>query len=86
MQRLFKLVRFEIGSVFHYNIGNLQLKAVGKSVQHRQPYLPHHRDSLTARNIVRLSERVEKYWKYKVKDSSARIRTQAENDFQRVSS
>jgi hypothetical protein len=51
-------------------------------MQHRRPFLPHHRDSVTAKNIVRLSERIEKYWKYKVKDSAARLKTQALKDFQ----
>lgn len=57
-------------------------KQVGKSVQHRQPYLPNHRDKMTAKNIVRLSERIEKYWKYKVNDSAARLKAQAVKDYQ----
>jgi hypothetical protein len=44
-----------------------------KSVQERKAFLPNFRDSIAARSIVRIAQRIAKYWNRPIKDSAALV-------------
>jgi len=43
---------------------------IRKAIRDRTVFLPHHRDSLAAENIVRIAERIVKYWHQPVEGSA----------------
>ena len=45
-------------------------RSVLSSIRNRHPFLPNYRTSLAAENIVRIAQRVEKFWDQPVKDSA----------------
>ncbi|MBW1715970.1 MAG: P-loop NTPase [Deltaproteobacteria bacterium] len=47
--------------------------AIKEAVRSRAVFLPEHRDSLAAKNIVRIAERITKYWNMPVEDSAGRL-------------
>jgi flagellar biosynthesis protein FlhG len=47
--------------------------AVGHALAARKPFLPAFRDSLAGRSILKIAERIVKFWPYPVPDSAARM-------------
>ena len=45
-------------------------RAVVSSIRKRKPFLPNYRDSQAAENIIRIAQRIEKFWDQPVKDSA----------------
>jgi len=57
-------------------------RSVLTSIRKRHPFLPNYRNSLAAENIVRLAQRVEKFWNQPVKDSAALLFNHVQKDFE----
>jgi len=58
-------------------------RSVLSSIRKRHPFLPNYRNSLAGENIVRIAQRVEKYWNQPVKDSAALLFNRIQKDFQK---
>jgi flagellar biosynthesis protein FlhG len=57
-------------------------RSVLSSIRKRHPFLPNYHNSLAAENIVRLAQRVEKFWNQPVKDSAALLFNHVKKDFE----
>lgn len=57
-------------------------RAVVSSIRKRLPFLPNYRASLAAENIVRIAQRIEKFWDQPVKDSAALLFNHVKKDFE----
>jgi len=57
-------------------------RSVLSSIRKRHPFLPNYRNSLAADNIVRIAQRVEKFWNQPVKDSAALLFNHVKKDFE----
>lgn len=57
-------------------------RAVLSSIRKRLPFLSNYRASLAAGNIVRIAQRVEKFWDQPVKDSAALLFKHVKKDFE----
>ena len=55
-------------------------RSVLSSIRKRHPFLPNYRSSLAAENIVRIAQRVEKFWDQPVKDSAALLFSHVKKD------
>ena len=57
-------------------------RSVLSSIRKRHPFLPNYRTSLAAENMVRIAQRVEKFWDQPVKDSAALLINHVKKDFE----
>jgi flagellar biosynthesis protein FlhG len=59
-------------------------RSVLASIRNRGPFLPNYRNTLAAENIVRIAERVVKFWNRPVKDSAALLFNHVQKDFENM--
>jgi flagellar biosynthesis protein FlhG len=57
-------------------------RSVLASIRNRHPFLPNYRSSLAAENIVRIANRIVKFWHQPVQDSAALLFNHVKRDFE----